>query len=87
MENEEKDCTNKVEGLRKNWGPLTYRMCLNASKALREFSDLYFVPDKHKKEGQDMVRGCEIKEWGLSLDALLINKHDDELKDLERRIL
>lgn len=79
IKNKDKDYSKgKLEtDFNKEFGTISVKQVFNARKAIREGGDVHLLSENmasQKDKGTDVIRGSEIKEWGLDLDSLLVTE-------------
>lgn len=77
--NKDKDYSeSKIEtDFAKVWGRTSSKQVFEVQKAIRKGEDVRLLSEykaSQKDEGKDVIRGSEIKEWGLDLDSLLVTE-------------
>lgn len=83
IKNKDKDYSKgKLEtDFNKEFGTISVKQVFNARKAIREGGDVHLLSENmasQKTKGTDVIRGSEIKEWGLDLDSLLVTSMDSD---------
>ena len=78
MAKEEKDLkSNLATDFNKKWGAVSKKHFYDTQDAIKNGEDISLLSShkaSQKEKETDIIRGAEIKEWGLDLDSLLVTE-------------